>query len=111
MTDTLEHEKLTERFEEVAMLLLKAMDALMKALERRKTPKGRTVLPYSHLSRREIEVMGLAVEGLSNKEIADRLNISIRTVKSHIHTILSKTGISNRLKLAAVVREERKGKA
>jgi DNA-binding NarL/FixJ family response regulator len=55
--------------------------------------------------------MGLAVEGLSNKEIADRLNISIRTVKSHIHTILSKTGISNRLKLAAVVREERKGKA
>ena len=41
----------------------------------------------------------------TNKEISDKLNITTFTVKSHIHTVLSKTGISNRLKLAAVARK------
>jgi DNA-binding NarL/FixJ family response regulator len=110
MNPELESVDLLERFEDVAVLLLQAMDSLRKDLGAAKTRKGRTVLPYSHLSDREREVMHLAVDGLTNKEIARKLNITTFTVKSHIHTILSKTGISSRLKLAAVVREERKGK-
>ncbi len=46
-----------------------------------------------NLSERETEVLKLIVEGLSQKEIADRLNISIHTVISHRKNITQKTGI------------------
>ncbi len=45
------------------------------------------------LSSREIEVLRLVVEGLINKEIADRLNISLSTVISHRKNIVEKLGI------------------
>jgi DNA-binding NarL/FixJ family response regulator len=45
------------------------------------------------LSAREIEVLTLIVRGLINKEIADRLNISITTVISHRKNIMEKLGI------------------
>lgn len=47
----------------------------------------------SQLSNREIEVLKLIVQGQMNKEIADRLNISINTVLSHRKNIIAKTGI------------------
>lgn len=47
------------------------------------------------LSDREIEVLALLVKGLSNKEIADKLNISIHTVISHRKNITEKTGIKS----------------
>lgn len=47
----------------------------------------------SGLSNREIEVLKLIVQGQLNKEIADKLNISINTVLSHRKNIISKTGI------------------
>jgi len=52
------------------------------------------------LSLRERDVLALAVEGLSNKEIARRLNISHRTVEVHRSRILLKTGASTLLGLA-----------
>ncbi|MCL4433938.1 MAG: response regulator transcription factor [Actinobacteria bacterium] len=54
----------------------------------------------SMLSVKEMEIALLVSEGLSNKEIADRIYVSVRTVESHISHILGKTGIDSRTKLA-----------
>jgi DNA-binding NarL/FixJ family response regulator len=48
------------------------------------------------LSAREIEVLALMAQGLANKNIADRLNISEHTVKFHVSSILSKLAASSR---------------
>ncbi len=47
------------------------------------------------LSIREIEVLGLVMQGLTNQEIAEKLFISFETVKSHRKNILEKTGAKN----------------
>jgi DNA-binding NarL/FixJ family response regulator len=54
----------------------------------------------SDLTGREIEVLEQIVAGNSNKAIANRLNISEATVKSHINNILSKLGVSDRTQAA-----------
>jgi two-component system NarL family response regulator len=54
----------------------------------------------SDLTGREIEVLEQIVAGNSNKAIAHRLNISEATVKSHINSILSKLGVSDRTQAA-----------
>ncbi len=53
-----------------------------------------------NLSQREKEVALCIKEGLTNKEIAEKLDITIRTVKAHTQNIYEKTGVSNRLALA-----------
>ena len=55
------------------------------------------------MSRVETEIMRLAVEGLTNREIAARVHLSQNTVKFHIRQILQKTGASNRTELATNV--------
>jgi LuxR family maltose regulon positive regulatory protein len=45
---------------------------------------------------REVEVLHLVCEGLSNQEIAARLVLSVGTVKTHVHNIFGKLGVSNR---------------
>jgi NarL family two-component system response regulator LiaR len=52
--------------------------------------------PVPHLTPREQEVLDLLAEGLSNQDIADRLVISIRTVKTHVSNILQKLHLSDR---------------
>ena len=54
------------------------------------------------LTRREREVMDLIAEGLSNKEIARRTNLSTNTVKSHVHNILEKLALRSRLQIATL---------
>jgi len=53
------------------------------------------------LTPREKEIVGLISEGLSNKEIATRLNIATHTVKIHVHNILEKLALDSRLQIAA----------
>jgi DNA-binding NarL/FixJ family response regulator len=52
------------------------------------------------MTKRERDVIDLIAEGLSNKEIAQRLNIATYTVKSHVHNILEKLALHTRLQLA-----------
>ena len=52
--------------------------------------------PAEPLSPREIEVLRLMAEGLSNKTIAWRLSISEHTVKFHVNSIFSKLGAGTR---------------
>jgi DNA-binding NarL/FixJ family response regulator len=53
------------------------------------------------LTRRESEVLALVAEGLSNRQIADRLFITPKTAEHHVASILAKTGLSRRSELAA----------
>jgi len=57
-------------------------------------------LPLERLSKREREVAALVARGMSNKELAEKLFISVRTVKAHLTAIFSKTGMRDRLALA-----------
>jgi LuxR family maltose regulon positive regulatory protein len=57
------------------------------------------------LSERELEVLGLVVAGLTNREIAEKLFISVGTVKTHTHHIYGKLGVNSRPRAIARVRE------
>lgn len=57
------------------------------------------------LSTREVDVFSLIVEGLSNKEISEKLFISEHTVKNHITNLLSKLNVSDRVQAIALVYE------
>ncbi len=59
-----------------------------------------TTMPSSKLTPREEQLSYLVAQGLSNKEIATRLNLSLQTVKNHVHSILRKTQSKNRSALA-----------
>jgi DNA-binding NarL/FixJ family response regulator len=64
-------------------------------------PADHTPLTYTEeLSERETEVAKLVAQGKSNQEIADILSITVRTVKAHMTSIFSKTGLRDRLALA-----------
>ena len=52
------------------------------------------------MTKRETEIVTLISNGFSNKEISNKLNISIYTVKSHVHNILEKMAFNTRLKIA-----------
>ena len=56
--------------------------------------------PLAGLSQREREVLGLLVEGLPNKLIARRLEISEKTVKSHLTRIFRELGVTDRTQAA-----------
>jgi DNA-binding NarL/FixJ family response regulator len=52
------------------------------------------------LTGRERDVLALVGAGLSNREIADRLHLGVTTVKTHVTSLLAKTGSANRIRLA-----------
>jgi DNA-binding NarL/FixJ family response regulator len=54
----------------------------------------------SLLSPRELQIVACIAEGLSNKEIAQKLHIDVHTVKNHVHNILSKSHLHRRLEVA-----------
>ncbi len=58
----------------------------------------------TELTPREIQVLRLLTTGVGNDEIAETLNISLNTVKTHIQHLLDKTGFANRTQLAIQAR-------
>lgn len=61
----------------------------------RKKINNKCEINHQKLSLREIEVLGLIMQGLTNHEIAEKLFVSFETVKSHRKNILLKTGAKN----------------
>ena len=61
--------------------------------------------PKLNLTRREKSIATSVSRGLTNKEIAAELAISVRTVENHISHILEKTRFSNRVEIARYVME------
>lgn len=75
------------------------------------TPQKTDFIPVSSqplldpLSERELEVLNHMAAGLQNREIADRLTVSLNTVKTHINNIYRKLDVNNRVQAVARARE------
>ena len=63
------------------------------------SPAGSLGQVRHDLSEREIEIIELVAQGLTNQEIAETLTISKRTVDNHVSNIFTKTGAKNRVAL------------
>jgi LuxR family maltose regulon positive regulatory protein len=68
-------------------------------------PEGPRQNLVDPLSERELELLHLMAAGLSNQEIADRLFITLGTVKSHANHIFTKLGVQGRVKAINRARE------
>jgi DNA-binding NarL/FixJ family response regulator len=62
-----------------------------------KSPTSHQLAKMKDISKREMEVMALISESMTNEEIAQKLFLSAKTVKTHIRNIFEKTGIRNRV--------------
>jgi len=68
---------------------------------------ARPITPADELTEREREVLGLMVDGLSNQEIADRLFLSLGTVKFHAGNIYAKLGVDSRVSAVTLAIQRR----
>ncbi len=82
-----------------------AAGAVAVVLERSgAAPRGAAELSESfHLTEREREVVELLIQGLTNKEIAERMNISPNTVRAFIRMVMGKLGVSTRSGIVGIV--------
>ncbi len=77
------------------------------ALREQAQPAPETARPAPVLTRREREVAGLVAEGMSNKDIAARLVISLRTAETHVENILTKLEFNSRSQIARWLAQQR----
>ena len=75
-----------------------ALGTAMTRLLRGESEEGAAATPG--LTRRELEIVRLIGEGLTNDEIAERLDISEKTVRNYLTVVFEKTGVRDRLHLA-----------
>ncbi|MGK3208686.1 response regulator [Amycolatopsis sp. MEPSY49] len=73
-------------------------------LTTRRQPDNAELARLADLTQRERDVLRLVGEGLSNAEIADRLVVSLHTVKTHVSRMLTKTGCQSRAQAALLAR-------
>jgi LuxR family maltose regulon positive regulatory protein len=69
------------------------------------SPPLRVDQPYEPPSERELEVLRLVARGLSNRQIAEALFVTLGTVKKHLNKIFSKLQVKNRTQAVARARE------
>lgn len=81
---------------------------IKKILEEKKdAKKHKLTLPnFNSLTRREIEIVNLIRSGLSTTEVADKLNIAIKTVEVHRYNIFKKLNVKNSLSLVHMANNE-----
>lgn len=79
----------------------------MSVNARRSLDGGHGEAPLGDLSQREEEVLRLLADGLTDREVADRLVISPRTVETHVSNILHKLNVKNRAQAARRYRDAR----
>ena len=78
-------------------------DSLAEQCGGASTPALRQASEALPLTDREAEIVMMIGEGLSNRSIAERLTVSVRTVESHIYRAMGKTGVASRDELAALL--------
>ncbi|WDZ82883.1 response regulator transcription factor [Micromonospora cathayae] len=79
-------------------------EVLRRLVQRAVRAQAGAARPVTGLTARERDVLDLVAEGLSNTEIAERLHIGVTTVKTHITSLMAKTGSPNRVRLALCAR-------
>jgi len=80
---------------------------LFSQIARDAVARGRPeALDSVRMTPREREVINLIAEGLSNKEIASRLNLATHTVKSHVRNVMEKLTLHTRLQIAAFAHDD-----
>jgi NarL family two-component system response regulator LiaR len=79
------------------------VNRVVKAIHTRKLD---TIDPFAELTEREVEILQLIAFGCANTDIAEKLIISEKTVKSHVSNILSKLQKTDRTQLAAMAWQE-----
>lgn len=91
-----------------AALIAVASGDHVEALGRRiGWPAGQWIGRAENLSERESQVLVLCAQGLTNREIADRLYLNIETVKSHLKRVYQRLGLRNRAEATAFVHRAR----
>ena len=77
------------------------VDSLFSQIVEFAVREGKTKLKQAvQMTKREREVIELLSEGMTNKEIAQRIHVSMYTIKSHIHNIMEKLALHTRLEIA-----------
>ena len=79
-------------------------EVLTRLVQRAVQARPEQPRPADDLTTREREVLDLVAEGLTNTEIGERLHIGVTTVKTHITSLMTKTGSPNRVRLALYAR-------
>ena len=93
--------------EDIKVLPPRMTESLFPQLAAEAATRGREqMIEDIRMSRREREAIELIGEGLSNKEIAMRLNVSTHTAKSHVWNVMDKLALHTRLQIAAYSHEE-----
>jgi DNA-binding NarL/FixJ family response regulator len=77
-------------------------EVLAYALAEGEPPRGGEA---DRLTARQQEIALLVAEGLSNREISERLHLSVRTVETHVNNILVELGFHSRVRLAGWARD------
>jgi two-component system, NarL family, nitrate/nitrite response regulator NarL len=62
------------------------------------------VVELHRLSHREADILGMVDQHMSNKQIARKLGLEVSTIKNHVHNIIVKLSVKNRVEAAAVLR-------
>lgn len=84
-------------------LISRVCDELMRENRQKpilKSPDRNQLEKMNIVSRREMEILSLVSESMTNDEIAQKLFLSTKTVKTHVRNIFEKTGIRNRVEAA-----------
>lgn len=79
--------------------------ALFGESEARQSPAVNNTSPMEMLTPREIDVLRLVVQGYTNRQIAEELALSVRTVEGHRGNLTEKLGMHSRVELARYARE------
>ena len=83
----------------------KIVGSLLREVRRRNEPESKPTITEA-LTSRECEILNLVGRGFSNKQVANKLVISVATVKNHLHSIFNKLQVSSRAQAISLLRNE-----
>lgn len=105
-------ETMLETLRTVALGQSKCSAEVSAVLFRRVYAFSQNINPDASLARltaRELEILDLIVQGLTNQQIASRLTLTLQTVKNHVHRLLSKIEVGSRAEAVNVYLAKRHG--